>query len=235
MCFSATASFVSAAGLAAIGMAIQIRLKKQGDKSISSQAIAILPLIFGFHQLIEGFVWLGLTGTIDDNFVLFLGYLYVFIAFTFWPIYIPFAIITFNQCTPKIWLVSLQVLGLLVGGYLFYVYVFYDPVEVFLACGFYSGCHGIIYSVKDPLFSGYMKYPYLIAVTIPFFLCSNTRVRYIIGPAVLLSFPLGLFLSEAATFPSVWCFIAALLSGLVFFVLRSESGGQGIKKLGRRW
>ena len=53
MCFSATASFVAGTSLSVIGI---VTLKQAKTKS--EIPVAIVPLLFGVQQLVEGIIWL---------------------------------------------------------------------------------------------------------------------------------------------------------------------------------
>lgn len=58
MCFSATANFVGSSVLGVVGVATLTRVRHRREL-----LFAALPTLFAFHQLIEGFVWLGLDGS----------------------------------------------------------------------------------------------------------------------------------------------------------------------------
>ena len=60
MCFSATANFVGSGVLGTIGV---VTLKKV--KHRRELLFAALPALFALHQFMEGFVWLGLDGTLS--------------------------------------------------------------------------------------------------------------------------------------------------------------------------
>jgi hypothetical protein len=57
MCFSATANFVGSAVLGTVGVITLTKVKHRRELMFAS-----LPVLFAVHQLIEGFVWLGLDG-----------------------------------------------------------------------------------------------------------------------------------------------------------------------------
>ncbi|HNR75669.1 MAG TPA: hypothetical protein PKM48_00960, partial [Parvularculaceae bacterium] len=81
MCFSAEASFVAAAGLAAIGAAT---LAQRPSRRMA--ALAATPLLFAAHQAIEGLVWLGVReGGVSQALIKS----WVFIAEVFWPTFVP--------------------------------------------------------------------------------------------------------------------------------------------------
>jgi len=53
MCFSATASFVAGTSLSAIGVATIRKAERR-----SELPFAMIPLLFGIQQLVEGIIWL---------------------------------------------------------------------------------------------------------------------------------------------------------------------------------
>jgi hypothetical protein len=60
MCFSAAANFVGSGVLGAIGVVTLTKVKHRREL-----LFATLPTLFAVHQFIEGFVWLGLDGTLS--------------------------------------------------------------------------------------------------------------------------------------------------------------------------
>lgn len=102
MCFSATASFTSGVILLVTG-----GLTLGQVKSKRSLPFASIPLIFGIQQIIEGMVWLtfGSTTTVHQVFVL----LFVFIAYVFWPMFVPITIALIEKSSVRrklLWTIS---------------------------------------------------------------------------------------------------------------------------------
>lgn len=62
MCFSATANFVGSAALGTVGVVTLTKVKHRRELLFAS-----LPALFAVHQFIEGFVWLGLDGTLSPR------------------------------------------------------------------------------------------------------------------------------------------------------------------------
>lgn len=56
VCFSATASFVAGGTLSVVGGVTLSRVQHRREVPF-----AHIPLLFGIQQIVEGFVWLGLT------------------------------------------------------------------------------------------------------------------------------------------------------------------------------
>ena len=92
MCFSATASFVSAgmmglSGLAALASARQPR----------ELPLAAAPLIFAIQQSVEGTLWLTLPIAPDLPTSAVLMYVFLVFAMIFWPVYGPLAILAIER------------------------------------------------------------------------------------------------------------------------------------------
>ena len=60
MCFSAVANFAGSAVLGTVGVVTLTKVKHRREL-----LFATLPTLFAIHQFIEGFVWLGLDGTLS--------------------------------------------------------------------------------------------------------------------------------------------------------------------------
>ena len=116
MCFSASASFIAAAALAASGVAT-LRLASRR----SELPFAAVPMLFGIQQFIEGLIWLSFDNNLSvSNSILTFGY--SIFSHVLWPIYVPFAVHLLERVH---WrrqaLLATQAVGMLVGLYLLYV------------------------------------------------------------------------------------------------------------------
>ena len=84
MCFSATASFVTAGVIAVIGV---VSLSRARDPR--TLPLATIPVVFAVQQGIEGLLWLNLPFAPDGSISTALTFLYLFTAQVFWPVYAP--------------------------------------------------------------------------------------------------------------------------------------------------
>lgn len=115
MCFSATASFVAGFSLSAVGM---VALRKTTRRT--QVPFALIPLLFGVQQIIEGMLWLSFR---FDAALLKELMIYAFsaIAQSLWPIYVPFSV---GLLEPIRWrrnvLFLFQIIGIGVGLYLLF-------------------------------------------------------------------------------------------------------------------
>lgn len=208
MCFSAPASLAASGALGVSGIAILRMPKKKAEIPLS-----LFPIIFATHQLIEGILWLSLTGVISDTYKAGAVYAYAFIAFVFWPIFVPFSMYMIETGRMRRKLILLcQLAGLYVGIACF-VGIIKGPVEATAAS------HSISYHLSTPPKS---LAPYLIAVSIPFLVASNKRLM-ILGAALLLSCGAAAYMACSNTFPSLWCFYAAILSLIIYLYFRYQA------------
>ncbi|NRA41598.1 MAG: hypothetical protein HRU21_04730 [Pseudomonadales bacterium] len=214
MCFSATASFAGAAVIASIG-AISYRNNRLQKHQYPFAAI---PFVFAFHQFSEGMVWLSVQGDISDAIGNIFIYLFAFIAFSFWPIYVPYAMWRYENKRNNVAMFVCLLLGTAAGLYLLWGFTAYSDLQVKAQCDF-QGCHSLAYLFAIPAYNLLVEIAYLCAATLPFVFSAHAKIRWIIFPLFLASYVVGIVVSTNATFASVWCFIAAMLSISIYFVL----------------
>jgi hypothetical protein len=211
MCFSVTASFVSGTALVCAGA---YYLKQQGSFS-EKHYLALIPFLFGIQQLLEGVVWLGVAEQVTPMLKMIAAYGFSFMATSLWPAYMPFAMYMFEEKRPRF--LPLMAVGFLLAVYLLWSSMIYSPIRLEVMCN-QIDCFSLAYLFDAPYMSNSINFLYLFLVVIPFVLSSNKRVRYIVAPAFFISFVFGAFLSKSTTFPSVWCFFAAIMSISIFSV-----------------
>jgi hypothetical protein len=209
MCFSAPASLAAGGALAAGGIATLRMPKRRAEIPLS-----LFPLIFAAHQFAEGLIWLTSTGAISDTYRQSFIYAYAFIAFVFWPIYVPFSmyLMETGRMRRKI-IILCQLVGLYVG-IAFFIGIVKGPVTATVES------HSISYWISQtpPMALA----PYLIAVSIPFLISSNKKLM-VLGLALLIACGTASYMSCCNTFPSLWCFYAAILSLIVYLYFRYEA------------
>ncbi|CAN5747876.1 hypothetical protein BH11PAT2_BH11PAT2_01330 [soil metagenome] len=204
MCFSATASFVAAGTLSAVGIS---SISKATKKELP---VACIPLLFGAQQLIDGIVWITPETALIHHVSV---YAYAFFAFIFWPMFTPFALLRIetNEVRRRV-LTALLIVGAGVSGFFIHSILTEGVVSQVLR-------HCVTYSTPHP-YELYALAFYLIAVCGSFFVSSKGILR-IFGAILLISFCIaGWFYIEA--FSSTWCFFAALLSVLLLFYFHTK-------------
>ena len=209
MCFSATASFVSGVPLVAVGALTMGRAGRS-----SGLAFAAIPLLFGIQQLLEGVLWL----TFPDRAPLLntvLTYAYSFFSHVLWPVYVPLAVLLIE---PSPWrrkvLAAIAVAGALVAAYLLYFLVRLPLIAQVTG-------HHIAY-LSPHFYVLEVMGLYLLGTCVGSLFSSHRSVRWF-GVAAFVSF-IAAYAFYATWFISVWCFFAAVLSGLV--LLQFPGGGR---------
>jgi len=91
VCFSAAANFVGSGVLGTIGVATLTKVKHKRELLFAS-----LPTLFAVHQLIEGFVWLGLDGVMSPAVTHKMGAAFVLYAQGLLPFLLPLSILLFE-------------------------------------------------------------------------------------------------------------------------------------------
>lgn len=205
MCFSATASFAAAGGLALIGTATLAQ-----RPSPRMTAFASAPLIFAAHQTIEGFIWLGVHGDAVSQVLI---NMWVFIAEVFWPTFVPAAILLLTRgARRRQGLFALLLTGIFVSGYFLMVLIRNDfEVSVVQSNLRYTPEHKAPHDLPGL---------YLLATVSPL-MVARERFVMAFGVAVLAgAIVTEIFYSHAG--PSVWCFFAAIASAFAFLAVREE-------------
>jgi hypothetical protein len=92
VCFSAEADFVTGAVITGIGVATLAKVEQPREL-----ALGVLPLAFGLHQLVEGFVWLGLNGSISAGATDVAVHLYLALAWVVLPVLVPIGMLCITR------------------------------------------------------------------------------------------------------------------------------------------
>jgi len=255
MCFSATASFASGAILLFLGLCsvllIPFMTRTKDDPSTTSSimttsqkmalaSVAAIPLIFGGHQLSEGFVW---TDMENEHAVRCFAYT----AYVLWPLYISlsFALVEWTRrpITENHWsywpqhstntedhdhgvlsvksrrgILTFHVL--LASGFVALVVpemIRMDPETV-------RDVNGRLQYEGWGLDNKYLNilcnviYVYCVVGSL---LISSLRYSTVFGALVLASLIATAILWENQ-YPSTWCFFSAVISSMVIFIVWSE-------------
>jgi hypothetical protein len=203
MCFSAAASFAASGGLGAIGAASF----PPADKA--KKLVAAVPFVFALQQLLEGFQWL-LAG--PDALAGWPAYGFLFIALVFWPTYVPYVAYR-NETKRRSLMRGFVVLGGVVSLFLFVTVLLQSPITVELLG------HSLDYEFVVP-FPFLAELGYLVATCGSLLCSSRWAFRFFGAAAFFFAVISGIFFY--GTFVSVWCFFAAILSGLIYFYIRFQ-------------
>ena len=211
MCFSATASFTAGTALLAIGAVTARRAS-----GASEMPFALIPVLFGIQQLIEGALWMTFSGS-SPHWLPVLTHVYSIFSHVLWPIYVPIAVLLLETVAwRRKLLAGIALAGATVGLYLLYFLVT-QPIVAQV-----SGSH--IAYLSPHFYVGAVMATYVLATCISSLFSSHSTVRWF-GLAAFVSFVAAEAI-YAAWFISVWCFFAAVMSGIVLlhFPRRTTEG-----------
>src|ERR1017187_8658536 len=91
MCFSATANFVGSGVLGTVGVVTLTKVRQRRELLFAS-----LPVLFAIHQFTEGFVWLGLDGTLSPAVTHDMGAAFMLYAQGLLPFLLPLSVLLFE-------------------------------------------------------------------------------------------------------------------------------------------
>ena len=220
MCFSAAASFSSAALLVPLGIAAVERSWR--DHRPELLPLALMPVGFGLQQGLEGVVWLDLNHGPAAPLLKGGALAYLFFALAFWPIWIPYVALSLWPPQrhwpgrPLLW--TLQGAGLVLGIGL-WLPLLLQPTRLEPVVLKGSIDYGLTLLLSGgPAES--IRYLYAAVIGLPLLLLPYAWLRSF-GVALLAS---GLVAEWAyrQAFLSVWCYLSALLSVLIVWIIYTK-------------
>ena len=210
MCFSAGASFAGGVIISAVGVATVRNARKP-----TQRLFAAIPLFFGFQQFAEGVLW----GTLRSDGYEWLQnaatHIFLITAMVIWPVMIPLSMWFMEEAEKRKKILT----GLIVTGGLLSL--------------FYAFCL-ISYNVTPQISGFHIQYVdeipktlvtiasffYPVSTVAPLFV-SSVRRMWLFGILITVSWLVtGIFFAQYLT--SVWCFFAALISVLIYGMLRES-------------
>lgn len=223
MCFSAEASFVGAAALTAASV---LTLKKVTKPSLI--LFASIPLLFGLQQCTEGIVWITLREPGYHAVSQVATMVFLIFAELVWPIMVPLAVLFMEDHRKRrqlLWL--LLATGTLLALYNAYCLILYSVRPEIMK-------QHIRYNVHFPReIRLYATWTYIAVTTLPFFVSSIKRTK-ILGILVILSLAVT-YIFYRQYLISVWCFFAALMSGVIYWILRdAKIESERVKELNEK-
>ena len=210
MCFSAGASFAGGVVISAIGVASVKKVKKP-----SQRLFAVIPLLFGFQQFAEGVLWITLRSGEYDWLQSAAKYIFLITALVIWPVMIPLSMWFMEEVKMRKKILT----GLIITGGILSL--------------FYAFCL-ISYNISPQINGFHIQYVdyfprtlvniafifYLVSTIAPLFV-SSVRRMWIFGILIAVSCIItGIFFAQYLT--SVWCFFAALISVVIYWILRQS-------------
>ena len=207
MCFSPEASFAGGIIISAVGVFTLRKIHRP-----SQILFACIPIFFGFQQIAEGFVWLTLP--LPDYIIIQKIFVYIFLitAQVIWPVMIPLSVYFMERSEKK----KKMLFRFLLAGIALSLY--------------YSFC--LLYFNVSPQIEGFhivyhTDYPDLLAVpatliyliaTIPPLFVSSVKKTHVLAMLMTFSCIVTMIFFKQYLI-SVWCFFAALISGVVYWIL----------------
>lgn len=208
MCFSATASIASAGVLLMMGIA---SLKKAMPQK-NLYPFAALPIFFGIQQACEWMVWTGFN-TSNQTYIYYGSSGFLFFGLIFWPFWIPFSLYHVEQ----------KPLRKKILGWITVMAIGYSASLLYLGCCSFTTLisnHHVSYGVPglDP-YTYVLTLLYVAFTVLSFFIASH-HLLWIFGLSLFFAFIASLTMF-AGTIISIWCFFAAILSILVWVIIRN--------------
>lgn len=208
MCFSAGASFTAGILLTFVGTETLRKVHKP-----SQIVLASIPIFFAFQQFTEGILWLTIGQAGYAGLQTVSTRIFLLMALAVWPILTPLSVLLLEE--NKVRKRILQVLltgGVIVAVYYLWRLIFYSVHAQVI------GRHIVYQDTTFDIVGIITVSVYLLATLVPLFVSSVKRSN-ILGIIMVLSFIVSaLFYSRYLT--SVWCFFAAVMSFVIFYIIR---------------
>jgi hypothetical protein len=212
MCFSATGSFALSGILIGVGAASVAR-----SSSPSYRMLAAAPLLFGAQQAAEGVVWLTIGAPPHIALQRFAVDVFLVFALVVWPLWVPLSMQRAERdpmrrrvLTALCWfsgVVSASA-AILVSRWQPFAQIAGNSIRYDYPGTSNAALHLLLVLA------------YIVSTIVPFFVSTATLARTL-GITLMLSVAAAtLIRRESLT--SVWCFFAAMLSGLILFAVSRE-------------
>ena len=208
MCFSPEADF--AAGVVVAGVGVETLRRVRAPREL---IVGALPLLFGIHQLVEGFVWLGLRGQVSTGVGDAAKQVYIVYAHAVLPAIVPFGFMLLEPDRRRSrWMWPLVCLGVLLGVYLLWQVTAY-PV------GAKEEARCIDYTTHTPndVLIGSL---YVAATCGPALISSRRHLRWFGLVSIIGVIATALVRVDELT--SLWCLYVAMVSVLILEHFRRQ-------------
>jgi len=201
MCFSATANFVGSGVLGAVGVVTLTKVKHRREV-----LFAALPVLFAVHQLIEGFVWLGLDKILSPTVAHDMGAAFMLYAQGLLPFLLPLSVYLFEpDKKSRARMLPFVVLGVGTALYILWALTAY-PLQL------YVKGDSIVY-INQATNNTAVAVLYVI-VTCGSLFFSKIKMMVVFG-AANLAILLVVMAFKRYAFTSLWCAYAAVASVII--------------------
>jgi hypothetical protein len=212
MCFSATGSFGVAAVLTGIGL-VSVAQKQPSTHRL----MGVVPLLFAAQQIAEGVVWLTLEHPTHAWVHQLAVMAFLSFAVIVWPTWVPLSL-RLAESDPR----RRKILSLFLGvGALVSLYA-----SALILRGHPSAHvagHSVAYDYAETgprlVLALYLPMYILPSIT-PFFVSTMSHAR-LMGVVLALAL-VATFVIKRETLTSVWCFFAAILSGIILLAVAAD-------------
>lgn len=215
MCFSATASFSASVIIGGIGIAT---MKAKHHKS--QNIFASIPFLFSIQQFCEGFIWLSFKNPQFQSLQTPFTSFFLVFAWAIWPIMLPLAMYQMEENPHKKAIIkTLLIAGIIIGITSIYSIIFSKP-QAYIAS--FHIDYKLLDTSKTKMIMALDSLFYVVCTILPMLISSvkNIRIFALVNIlALILSFT---FYKQAL--PSTWCFFAAILSGCIYWLLKTQTG-----------
>ena len=210
MCFSPEASFAGGIIISAIGVATIRKVHKP-----SQILFASIPLFFGIQQFAEGILWFSLPLTEYKELQGIATYIFLIMAQVLWPVIIPLSVLFMEKSKKKKQILfALLIVGVALLIYYSYCLLIYDVNPKI------TGFH-IQYDNDFPKSLAIVAFIFYLTATITPLFVSSIKRTHLLGTLMTLSCMItALFFTQYLT--SVWCFFAALISGVIYWIINDS-------------
>jgi hypothetical protein len=209
VCFSASANFVGSSVLGAIGVATVIQVKHRREL-----LLAAMPCLFALHQLMEGFVWLGLDHKLPPIVAHDAGAAFVLYAQGLLPFLLPLSVLLIEPTrSRRRRMLDFSILGAGLSVYLLWGLIAY-PLQV------YASHHGIVY-LNQITNTTIVAILYVTATCGALFF-SGFPLLVLLAWLNLVGL-LVVMMIRRYEFTSIWCAYAAVVSVVIYFFFLHSS------------
>lgn len=203
MCFSASADFVASAVLVAVGVATLREVKDRREL-----LLAAMPCLFAAHEFIEGFVWMGLDGSMPQWVAHDAGSAYVLYAQGLLAFLLPFSVFLIEPTKrQRRRMMAFVILGGVLSLYLLWGLIAYSTSIAMQA-------HSIVY--VNPITTTTLVAVLYVIATCGTLFFSGFRALVVLGWANFIGL-LVVSVVRHYAFTSVWCAYAAVVSVIIYF------------------
>jgi hypothetical protein len=212
MCFSPQADFAAAAVVGGVGVGTLRQVRVRGELIVGA-----LPLLFGIHQFVEGFVWLGLRGQVSPGLGDVAKEVYIVYANAVLPAIVPIGLMLLepDRRRSRVML-AMACLGAVLGLYLLWQVTAY-PV------GAHEEARCIDYTTHTPndVLIGLL---YVTATCGPALISSRRYLRWFGMVSLVGVIVTALVRVDELT--SLWCLYVAIVSVLILEHFRRQRASE---------